>query len=168
VREEATRVNRIVGDLIEFARPGTPLAKYDLHLTPIARDAVANASMIARAHGVRIELDSTESAHAHVDEHLFRQALINLITNAVHASKDGGTVAVRLRTDDRAIIRVSNFGTTIREEDLERIFEPFFTTKASGTGLGLAVVKRFADVHDGEIDVSSSPEHGTVFIIRWG
>jgi signal transduction histidine kinase len=166
VREEASRVNRTVGDLLEFARPSI-LAKHEHALSPIVEDAVASARADARARGVSVRLEVAADASAWVDEHLLRRALLNLIDNASQASRDGDTVEVRIsRQEGHALIEVEDGGPGITDEALDRIFEPFFTTKSMGTGLGLAVVKRFADSHGGDVLVRSSPDSGSVFTIR--
>ncbi len=166
VREEASRVNRTVADLLEFARPSV-LAKHEAKLCLIAEDAVASAREDARSRGVTVRLAADDEARALVDEHLLRRALLNLIDNATQASKDGGTVEVRVRRlDGHALIEVEDGGTGIAEEARDRLFEPFFTTKSVGTGLGLAVVKRFAESHGGEVLIRSSKDTGSCFTIR--
>ncbi len=166
VREEASRVNRIVADLLEFARPSV-LAKHEVKLGPIAEDAVASASEDARSRGVKVRLVADAEARAMVDEHLLRRALLNLIDNATQASKEGGTVEVRVSSaNGHALIEVEDGGSGIAEEARGRLFEPFFTTKSVGTGLGLAVVKRFAESHGGEVLIRSSKDAGSCFTIR--
>jgi signal transduction histidine kinase len=166
VREEASRVNRTVADLLEFARPSI-LAKTEQQLSLIAEDAVASARADARSRGVFVLLDADADTRAVVDGHLLRRALLNLIDNATQASREGDTVEVRVRRrDGHALIEVEDGGSGISEEARGRIFEPFFTTKSVGTGLGLAVVKRFADSHNGEVLIRSSPHAGSCFTIR--
>jgi signal transduction histidine kinase len=88
--------------------------------------------------------------------------------NAVQAMPRGGRLTVRtLREDGAALLEIEDTGPGIPEEVRGRIFEPFFTTKASGTGLGLAVVKRIVDGHGGEVSVRSRPGAGTVFSLRF-
>jgi signal transduction histidine kinase len=88
--------------------------------------------------------------------------------NAVQAMPRGGTLTVRTRREERsALVELEDTGPGIPEEVRTRIFEPFFTTKASGTGLGLAVVKRIVEGHGGEISVRSRPGAGTVFSLRF-
>jgi signal transduction histidine kinase len=166
VREEASRVNRTVADLLEFARPSV-LAKHEAKLSLIAEDAVASASEDARSRGVTVRLEADCDARALVDEHLLRRALLNLIDNATQASEDGGTVDVRIRSEgSHAFIEVEDGGCGIAAEARDRLFEPFFTTKSVGTGLGLAVVKRFAESHGGEVLIRSSEDAGSCFTIR--
>ncbi len=105
-----------------------------------------------------------------VDGHLVRQALINLVVNAIQAIPRGGTVTVRVSAESRegqplARIEVADDGVGISPATEKHIFQPFFTTKAMGTGLGLAVVKRIVDAHHGEISVRSSMGGGTTFTV---
>ena len=93
---------------------------------------------------------------------------MNLVANAVQAMPRGGRVTVRLaRAQDAVVLEVRDEGPGVPEELLARIFEPFFTTKASGTGLGLAVVKRIAEGHGGDVTVASRPGSGASFSIRF-
>jgi signal transduction histidine kinase len=105
------------------------------------------------------------------DRGQFVQVLINLMVNAADAMPSGGTLTVCGRAVDqgrRATLTISDTGTGISETVLPRIFDPFFTTKAqgAGTGLGLAVVARIVEAHQGKIEVSSEPGHGTRFSIE--
>src|SRR5262249_25870518 len=97
-----------------------------------------------------------------------REALANLILNAVDAMPKGGTLTLRSRTaHGDVIIEVSDSGVGMPAEVRERIFEPFFTTKGErGSGLGLAQVVRIVDRHHGEITVASAEGKGTTFTIR--
>ena len=99
-----------------------------------------------------------------------RQVLLNLITNAVQAMPSGGELRIetKSRPNGRVRLEISDTGVGIPPERLGRIFDPFFTTKApgEGTGLGLSMVHRVVKNADGHIEVSSSPETGTTFIIE--
>jgi len=106
-----------------------------------------------------------------VDDQLMHLALVNILSNSLQAMPRGGALTVEVRPMVRgdqvwAGIAVSDTGAGIAPEVVSRIFEPFFTTRASGTGLGLAVVKRIIDSHGGEIEVQSPPGVGATFIIR--
>jgi two-component system, NtrC family, sensor histidine kinase HydH len=106
-----------------------------------------------------------------MDRRLIRQALVNVLVNAIHAMPQGGVVQVRARreahgTKEVLRIDVADQGCGIPTELVHRVFEPFFTTKAQGTGLGLAVVKRNVEVHHGELALESTPGRGTTFTFR--
>jgi signal transduction histidine kinase len=102
-----------------------------------------------------------------MDARLVRQALLNVMSNAVQAMDGGGTLTVRARAEDGAVrVEIADTGSGIPEEVRHRIFEPFFTTRATGTGLGLAVVKRILDDHRATIEVESTEGAGTRFVVR--
>jgi signal transduction histidine kinase len=102
-----------------------------------------------------------------VDARLLRQAFLNLTVNAIQAMPDGGDLTVSIqRQGDSAVVEIRDTGTGIPERAHARLFQPFFTTKATGTGLGLALVKRIVDDHAGSIEARSGKPHGTVFAIR--
>jgi len=98
-----------------------------------------------------------------LDPEQFRQAIVNLLYNAVQAMPEGGNIKLTAQADDELMIEVSDSGPGIEENVRKRIFTPFFTTKEGGTGLGLATVKKIVDAHRGKIDVISEPGKGTCF-----
>jgi signal transduction histidine kinase len=168
VQEEADRLNLIIGDLLDFARPMRP-APERADIVPVIREAVASALSVCAQ--VRSE-ETFEAAIPPVsmDRRLMRQALINVVSNAAQSMPQGGTLRVSAaseRRGDRAVVRIElrDEGVGISPEIREHIFEPFFTTKATGTGLGLAVVKRIVDEHDGEISIRGAEPTGTTFTI---
>ncbi len=167
VEEEADRLNRIVGDLLDFARPSTPQVLPEL-LDRVAEDAVGAA--IAQ-HGGRVELArdfDPDLPPVAMDARLVRQAVLNVAVNAVQAMPRGGRITLRTRREPTAArVEIEDSGPGIPDEVRERIFEPFFTTKASGTGLGLAVVRRIVEGHGGEVTVWSAPGAGTIFVLRF-
>lgn len=170
VGEEADRLNRIVGDLLDFARPYAP-ERSPVALEVLVVGAVQAASASVGTAQIRIVTEFPEVLpEVPLDGHLVRQALVNLVVNAVQAMPRGGTVSVRttIETDGErrwARIAVADQGPGIPPQAADRIFQPFFTTKATGTGLGLAVVKRIAEAQSGEVLVDSGPS-GTTFTLR--
>ncbi len=165
VGEEADRLNRIVADLLTFARPPAP-HPYAVPLSGLVEDAVRGA--LAEAAGkVRVELDLSDDVPAvTVDERMMRQAFLNLAINAVQAMPQGGLLRAAVRRSQSAPeveVEFSDTGPGISPEAKARLFEPFFTTKAKGTGLGLAVVKRILDEHRGRVTLDTQPGRGTTF-----
>jgi signal transduction histidine kinase len=109
------------------------------------------------------------------DERLVRQAVINLVTNALQAPGRRGPVRVTLEDGDGReegmaydglVLRVVDDGDGIAEELHERVFTPFYSTRPSGTGLGLAVVKSSADAHGGDVTLTTTPGGGATFTLR--
>jgi PAS domain S-box-containing protein len=170
--EESDRLNRMVSDLLDFARPR------DLRLEPTDVSGVIQESVDAAAQfpsdGMRVTFDAQIEPglpSVRLDRRLIRQALVNVAVNAIQAMPRGGTVRVRAsreRVGDQERVRIdlTDDGPGIPPEISARIFEPFFTTKAQGTGLGLAVVKRIVDEHQGEVEVHSQSGHGATFTFR--
>jgi signal transduction histidine kinase len=110
---------------------------------------------------VQLEPDVYE---VNVDEHQMSQAFLNIFSNAVQAIPDRGEII--LKTENRkggVLISVTDTGIGISDEEKEKVFEPFFTKKQRGTGLGLAVVKKIIDNHNGEILIADRDGGGTVF-----
>ena len=103
------------------------------------------------------------------DQELLRQALLNVVLNACQAMPEGG--AVRVTTEPEAgkavVVRIADEGVGIPAEDLERIFDLYFTTRPDGHGVGLSMVYRIVQLHNGGIDVTSSLGRGTTFTIRF-
>ncbi|MBX7101232.1 MAG: GAF domain-containing protein [Myxococcaceae bacterium] len=170
VGEEADRLNRIVGDLLDFARPYEAVRKA-VPLEQVVASAIDAATQLLPGVPVKVVTELPQALPPFfVDQHLLRQALINLVMNAVQAMPRGGQVTVRVvreprGTEEWACIEVRDQGVGISPAAAGRIFEPFFTTKATGTGLGLAVVKRIVDAHHGDISVRAAPGGGSIFTI---
>ena len=171
VREEAERLNRIVGDLLGFARPVTPHMQPEA-LGPLVDSALAAALATASAEAASAIVPSVEVPdalpHARIDARLMRQALLNVILNAIDAMPSGGRLGIRVEHDapnERLRFSVSDTGPGIPDEVRAHMFEPFFTTRAAGTGLGLAVVKRIVEAHGGEVVVASPSGVGTTFTL---
>lgn len=172
VGEEADRLNRIVGDLLDFVRP-YELTRKLVDVETLVMSAVDSAAQALAAPNVRVVTEVPDGLPAFpLDAHLVKQALVNLIVNAVQAMPKGGVVTVRASTESRGSgqwlrIDVSDQGVGLTPQVAERIFQPFFTTKATGTGLGLAVVKRIVDAHFGEVTASANDDGaGTTFTLR--
>jgi signal transduction histidine kinase len=114
---------------------------------------------------VRQQLGSVPGIQARAAE--LREALINLVLNAVDAMPTGGSLTLATRRDgDWVLLAVADSGTGIPPDVRRRIFEPFFTTKESGTGLGLSIVSGIISSYGGTIDVESELGTGTTFTIR--
>jgi PAS domain S-box-containing protein len=166
IGEESERLNRIVSDMLDFARPSVPA----IRLEPLDRllEDAAGSALVDVTDRICLEREIDASLPpVPFDMRLLRQAILNVAINAVQSMSGKGTLTLRARREAGvACIEISDTGPGIPEEHLPRIFEPFFTTKATGTGLGLAVVKRIVEGHRGEIAVASAPGNGTTFTIK--
>ncbi|WP_426757171.1 ATP-binding protein [Myxococcus sp. Y35] len=171
--EESDRLNRIVGDLLDYTRPRDPVLQQE-DLGRVLQDSLEAARMQGGGadRSILIESDVEPGLPpVPMDRRLIRQALVNVAVNAIQSMPQGGRVQVRARREAHAgreqlRIDVVDQGPGIPAELLHRVFEPFFTTKAQGTGLGLAVVRRILEEHRGEIAVDSIPGRGTTFTFR--
>ncbi|NUP13718.1 MAG: hypothetical protein HOW73_47385 [Polyangiaceae bacterium] len=165
VAEESARLNQIVSDLIDFARPNPPSFQLD-GVARVVERAVEAARQSVPGGNVVLETMG-DVPNIPLDARILRQAVVNLVMNALQASPPGTEVHVAISLEgERVRIDVTDQGDGIAADVQPRIFEPFFTTKATGTGLGLSVVKRAIDAHRGDVLVSSNPGEGTTFSIR--
>jgi signal transduction histidine kinase len=117
-------------------------------------------------HGVRPQFDA-QPVRVRADEELLRQALLNLVLNAMQAMPGGGLLKVAVsREDDTAVVSVEDQGGGIAPELMPRIFDLYFTTKPRGSGIGLAMTYRIVQMHGGAMEVRSEPNRGSVFTMR--
>ncbi len=170
--DEARRCQKIVGDLLTFARPQAP-GRRPISLAAVAERALALVGHSFRKAGVEAVLQaSPETPALEADPDAVLQVLINLLTNALHALETfAGPRRVRIEIGpeggDRVVLVVEDTGPGIAPEHLDRVFDPFFTTKpeGKGTGLGLSLVAATVRDHGGAIDVESAPGKGASFRI---
>ncbi len=163
---QTMRVKSIVGDLLEFARGREP------HLMPaelrgLITSAYRHLENTRDLKEITLSISMTpEEIVLYTDTEQLEQVLINLFSNAVDAMSGKGRLSVTANEEDNMItIRISDTGSGMLSETLDKIYEPFFTTKDKGTGLGLAIVFNIIQKHHGEIQVESEEGKGTAFII---
>ena len=164
IQEETTRLNGLISDFLTFGRPARPALRR-LDMGAEARKAVEHVEGMAREKAIRLvgELPETPLPVL-ADADMLQQVLLNLLLNALEASRPGGTVTLRLYPAGGGLcLEVHDRGCGIPPENLSKIFNPFFTTREKGTGLGLANAHRIVEMHGGSLTVSSSPEAGTTF-----
>jgi len=182
VAEEADRLDRMVDELLDFARPSAPEPQPE-PLERVVDDALAVA--LSRPHhgppsppGGSLAPPATPvEVIRHyapamplvpLDARQARQVVVNLVTNALQAMPRGGRLVLRTRVEgEQAVLVLEDTGPGIPAEVQARIFEPFFTTRAAGTGLGLAVVKRLLDGHGATIAFESRAGQGTAVTVRF-
>jgi signal transduction histidine kinase len=166
VPQEIARINHIVTDLLQTARPHPPrVRKSDLNIT--VEHAVMLGRQQALAKGVHIELYKDPSLpEVEHDSDQIHQVLLNLLLNALQAIDDNGSVKVSVRAQgSAAFVEVTDNGRGIAPKHLPNIFRPFYTTKGDGTGLGLSLARRIVEDHHGRIDVTSTVSQGTTFVV---
>ncbi len=152
--QESKRLNKLVTDFLDFARPRPP-QKVEASLKALVEEVVFSLQDEAGERGISFSL-SLQEVILPLDRDQMRQVLLNLLFNALEATPSGGEVRVSLVGEKGwAFLRVEDTGTGIPPDHLDRIFDPFFTTKEKGTGLGLALVYRIVEAHGGHIQVES-------------
>ena len=170
--EEVARLDHLINGLLDFARPQEPR----LLPQPLGSvvDGALEAALRAQPQPTRVQV-TRELAPGlpdiPLDAQLLHLAFINLFTNALQAMPQGGTLHVALGLGQarggtpQARVSITDSGSGIPPEVMARLFQPFYTTKASGTGLGLAIVRRIVEAHHGLVEVRSTPDQGTTFIV---
>ena len=164
---EVDRLNRVISELLEFARP-SELKLRPTDINEVLQHSVRLVQQDAKAKNIEIDLAKTgDLPSVFLDPDRFSQALLNLYLNAIQATDEGGVLSVRssLGQSQDIKIEVADTGSGIGLDDLNKIFDPYFTTKSSGTGLGLAIVHKIIEAHKGDIKARSEPGKGTVFTI---
>ena len=171
VEREILRLERIVNDFLQFARPGEPelaelpadqlLLETKLFFTP----------QLARSN-IQIVVEPAPARRVKVDPAQIKQVLLNLVRNAAESIGQNGLITLRARPDRRhlapglqnvVILEVMDTGKGIPPETQKRLFDPFFTTKDTGTGLGLAIALRIVQKHGGLLEYQTQPKRGTTF-----
>jgi signal transduction histidine kinase len=167
IGEEILRLDRVVQGFLKFVRP------QELRLAPV--DAGALLGEVARlmapeasSAGARLAVDvAPELPPVAGDPELLQQALTNLVANALQAMPNGGTVTLGARRgpDGSVELRVSDEGVGIAPEDVDKIFRLYYTTKPEGSGIGLSMVYRIVQMHEGRVDVASATGQGTTMTV---
>jgi signal transduction histidine kinase len=175
VRDEIRRLDHILEDFLQFARPREFVTR-PIDLVPVVARVLDLLGGEAERRGVRLERELEPVPPVAGDEERIRQVLVNLCLNALEAIPPGGLVRVSCRPSEPAPdhpdappmvdVSVDDDGPGIPAEQRDRIFEPFFTTKAKGSGLGLSIVHAIVTQHGGNIQVEASPEGGARFTLR--
>ncbi len=166
--EGATEVNRIITNLLDFTRRPKPDFKL-LDIVDFCRQTLDSIRTQQFAANLDIRFNTDiESIHYRFDPLLFRQMFSNLIENAAQSvGSEGGRLTLLLRLPDsrHLILEFVDTGCGFNERDPNQLFKPFYTTRRNGSGLGLSVVKRIVDLHNGVVTAESPPGGGAVFTI---
>jgi signal transduction histidine kinase len=164
IAHEIRRLDEVVQGFLKFSRPE------DLKLQPLTVRALLDEIVPIvqpEAERARVQLivDCDGAPDVNGDPAMLRQAFLNLALNACQAMPNGGTLRIRCESarGRRVAVVFSDTGVGIAPSDLQRIFDLYFTTKEKGSGIGLSMVYRTVQMHDGEIEVQSMPGSGTTF-----
>jgi signal transduction histidine kinase len=166
--EETSRLNRLVSDLLRYARP-VSVQRTQIALRDLLERALALASAGAKTVQTDLQMDAHEG-RLWGDANLLRQVFDNLIDNAVQAMSGGGRLTIRVRTWNRdgadgLGVDIIDTGEGMDTQVRSRALDPFFTTRPSGTGLGLAIVDRIIEAHGGNLDIDSRTGEGTTVTV---
>ncbi len=173
IASEINRLERIVKDFLQFARPSEPEISTVSTQRIVDEVQLLLKGQLQRA-GIEFTMEIQSPAWVHADPQQLKQVLINLVQNAAEAIGRNGRITLRLREDmaqlnghpgPAAILSVTDTGRGISPEIEARLFDPFFTTKEGGTGLGLAMAARIIQKHGGILRYETEVNRGTTFEI---
>jgi len=171
VQQECIRLDQLMSDVLFFARP-LELKMQSIDLAELVERILARWSPRLAQSNVRCHTNfDPEVPPTSADPRTLERVVVNLISNAVEAMIDGGTLSFTIAyvdetSRDLVELKVADTGPGIPPDKIDRIFDPFFTTKKDGTGLGLAISRRILSAHKGNMQVESFPDAGTVFTIQ--
>ena len=158
--------------LAQFAGDRPPLMLQSLDLSPLVEEVVSELSVLAQESGITLQADCQPVPSFMGDASQLKQALINLLDNALRYTPSGGTIRARVRSQDSSVtLSVEDTGSGIAPEHMPHLFERFYRVdqardrQSGGTGLGLAIVKEIVEAHGGQIHVQSHMGKGTTFTI---
>ncbi len=169
--EETSRLNHIVTEFLDFARPREPTMKL-ASLNPVVERVIHFMKPELEKNSITLltELDSDLPEIVLDGEQLY-QVLLNMIFNSMQAMSDEGTITVRTekaRDGSGVVFSISDTGIGMSPDKIAQVFTPFFTDKNRGTGLGLSIAKNIIDKHRGKIEVSSEKDKGSTFTVYLG
>ena len=168
IKEEVDRLNRIVMDFLFTVRPMNAELSYD-ELNRVVRELLDFMKFEIAGAGITVDTDLAKAnPQILMDERYMKQAVLNILKNAISAMPDGGMLRVRtVQKGNELLLKISDTGIGIPDEHMEKIFEPYFTTKDFGSGLGLTLVYKIVKEHMGDIEVNSKVGEGTSITLRF-
>jgi signal transduction histidine kinase len=165
ISTEIQRLDQVLNGFLKFARPDE-LKLQPIRLPAVISDIITSVTPEADRLRVTVKYDCpADLPPINADPGMLRQALLNLALNACQAMPGGGTLRIACRTASRGRVEIDieDTGVGIPPENLQKIFDLYFTTKEKGSGIGLSMVYRIVQLHDGEVEVQSTPGRGTRF-----
>lgn len=169
MESEMERMESILSELLYLSKPSKAIEE-KVSLLQILKEVVQIMQPHAYSNNVIIQLNSEDNCNSTIlgNVNQLKQVFINLVKNAIEVMKKGGTITIELKDVHNKIqVSVQDEGIGIPEENLSKLFTPFFTTKEQGTGLGLCLVKKVVDEHQGKIVVKSTVGVGSTFILEF-
>jgi signal transduction histidine kinase len=167
ISREILRLDRVVRTFLDFTRP-VELRLDNVPVQELVREIVDLAEPQTAAGNIRVSVNAqADGVEVRVDRDLLKQAVLNIVFNAIQAMPEGGELGFEASAGkDTAELRISDTGAGIPAEVRDKIFRLYFSTKSGGSGIGLAMAFRIVQIHDGTIGFTSEPGRGTTFVIR--
>lgn len=165
---ETERLNRVISQLIEFARP-LELKREKTKISDLVQHTLTLIAAEAQKNKISIQaVTSADLPEVDVDSDKIKQVLLNILLNGLAAMPSGGELKIDYSLQkDKLNVIISDTGIGIETMDLPRIYDPYFTSKSAGTGLGLAVVQKIMEAHGGGVDVESTVGRGTKVLLHF-
>jgi signal transduction histidine kinase len=165
ITKEVMRLENILKEILSFVR-GMGLAIEETEVNNLLDEVLSLYRDELKNRKIEVKKEYREYLRLPIDPARIKEAIINILTNAIQAIERDGTITVITeKNNSDGVIIIKDTGVGIDEKDLPNIFNPFFTTKPEGTGLGLAITKKIIEEHGGRIEVETSVGKGTSFII---
>lgn len=166
IDEEVERANKVIKSLMEFSKPSVnEKSKYSIN--SIIDDVLMITNKYMSQHRINVTFTRGDFLEGYYDKEQMIQVFVNLVFNAADAMPDGGSIFITTQAESNGKVGIvfEDTGQGIEEVNLEKIFDPFFTTKVEGTGLGLPIIYKIIEEHEGTIHVKSTEGKGTIFEI---
>jgi len=164
--QEVERLNRSIGELLDYARPHK-LKLRQLDIRDVIDKAISLIAVDLESAGVTLVTDYAPGSYVRGDRDKLNQVFLNLLLNSLQAMDEGGKLMIRTtRRENQVICTVEDDGCGLEEDNVARVFDPYFTTKKDGTGLGLAMSAKIIEEHAGSIEFRSTLGSGTTVSVR--
>jgi len=165
VAKEVKRMNRTIENFLRFSRP-EPISKSEFILSELINSVETQYQALVEENGIELTVVQDWDGNVNWDRNQVKQVLINLIKNSIESIENSGKIKIKIENEKSSVsICISDTGEGISEGDLQRIFNLYFTSKAKGTGIGLSIIQRIINEHDGDIIVESKLGVGTTFTL---
>ena len=167
IADSAIQMEKIVRDVLDFAKP-VQLGFKQEDMRNVMSKVYDSCKAKAEEQGVDVSLNlPADPVNVTIDAFHIERALVNLINNAIEASRKEQSISVFLSTEEKyLVIRIQDEGSGMDKDTLNNVFMPFYTKKSGGTGLGMPISKKIIEAHKGKIDIYSQPEKGTEVTVR--
>ena len=165
--EESSRLNDIITDFLNFARPKEP-NRYPCRIEDVINKTIhyLSSQIQESGHSVQTQFDKKLPV-INADTDMLYQAFLNIFINAMQAMPDGGTLSISAKSANGGLwVTFDDQGSGIAKDVMEKIWDPFYTTKDKGTGLGLGIVKNIIEAHNGQIRIDNRAEGGARVSVR--